>query len=72
MTPGLRAKIFNIIDWLVENEATGYVVCKYCGATIDTSTDEVAIDIPADKIDEAVEKIIELMKKDLDRDKEEK
>lgn len=59
MTPGLRAKAFNIIDYLIETEG----FCMACG--------ENAIDIPADKIDEAVEKIIELMKKELDRDKEE-
>lgn len=65
MTPGLRAKIFNIIDWLVENEA----VCRYCGET--TACGEGYIDIPADKIDEAVEKIVKIIKQDLDRDKEE-
>lgn len=68
MTPGLRAKFFNIIDWLIENEAVGYTICGGCGEVID---DGVDINIPADKIDEAVEKIIELMKQDLDRDKEE-
>ena len=60
MTPGLRTKIFNIIDYLVETDG----FCMACG--------EGAVDIPAEKIDEAVEKIIELVKRDIDRDKEEK
>jgi len=59
MTPGLRTKIFNIIDYLIESEG----FCMACG--------EEAVDLPAEKIDEAVEKIIKLFKEELDKDKEE-
>ena len=59
MTPGLRTKIFNIIDYLIESEG----FCMACG--------EEAVDLPAEKIDEAVEKIIKLLKEELDKDKEE-
>ena len=59
MTPGLRTKIFNIIDYLIESEG----FCMACG--------EETVDLPAEKIDEAVEKIIRLFKEELDKDKEE-
>ena len=62
----MRAKIFSVIDWLIENEAIAKI------ANGEDFGFVVGIDIPADKIDEVVEKIIEIMKEELDKDKEEK